>query len=262
MRLRVLGCAGSFPSALSPASGYLVEADDEAGRTWRVVLDLGSGALGPLQRHCDPARLDAIGLSHLHPDHVADMSGLYVFLKYNPDGPVGPVPVFGPFGTASRLAAAYGLEPESDMTQQFSFSVWQPGRDVQVGPLGLRCAAVEHPLPAYAVRVTGPSDRVPGERVSLVYSGDTDLCAALVHLARGTDLLLCEAGFAEGRDDDTRGVHLTGRRAGLVAEQAEVASLVLTHVPAWNDPLVTMEEAAEVYGGPIHLAEPDACYLL
>ena len=71
MRLTVVGSAGSTAGPESPASCYLVEADD-AGRTWRVVLDLGAGAVGPLQRYCDPARVDAVAVSHGHPDHCAD----------------------------------------------------------------------------------------------------------------------------------------------------------------------------------------------
>ena len=98
-----MGCAGSFPSPDSPASCYLVEADDGDGRTWRVVLDLGSGALGPLQRYTRLDALDAVVLSHLHPDHFVDVCGLYVARRYSPDGPVaGALPVYGPAATGAR----------------------------------------------------------------------------------------------------------------------------------------------------------------
>jgi len=59
MRLTVIGCSGSFAGPDSPASSYLVQADD-GQRTWNVLFDLGSGALGALQRHVDPADLDAL----------------------------------------------------------------------------------------------------------------------------------------------------------------------------------------------------------
>ena len=58
MRLTVIGCSGSFAGPESAASCYLVEADDADGRTWRILLDLGSGALGALQRYADPASVD------------------------------------------------------------------------------------------------------------------------------------------------------------------------------------------------------------
>ena len=86
MRLTVVGCSGSYPGPESAASCYLVEAEHD-GRTWRVLLDLGSGALGPLHRFTDPLALDAILLSHLHPDHYFDISGLFVMWRYHPDGP-------------------------------------------------------------------------------------------------------------------------------------------------------------------------------
>ncbi|MDT0166930.1 MBL fold metallo-hydrolase [Actinotalea sp. AC32] len=256
MRLTVVGCSGSFPGPGSAASCYLVQADDAEGRTWSVLLDLGSGALGPLQRVCDPAALDLVGLSHLHPDHVADVSGLYVYLRYRPDGVRrrGPLPVHGPFGTASRLADQYGLEPGESMADQLTVHAWQPGSPVRVGPLELTPVAVEHPVPAYGVRVSGPSDEDPSRTVVLAYSGDTDVCDGLTPLAAGADLFLCEAAFVEGRDDAVRGIHLTGRRAGLAATAAGAARLLLTHVPAWNEPGVAAAEAADVFDGPIGTA--------
>ena len=86
MRLVVVGCAGSFPSPESAASSYLVQADDADGRTWNLLLDLGNGALGPLQTHLDPSCLDAIAISHTHADHVADIPVLGVMLRYAPTG--------------------------------------------------------------------------------------------------------------------------------------------------------------------------------
>ena len=61
LRLTVVGCSGSFPGPTSPASCYLVE-QEHAGRTWRLVLDLGNGALGALHRHADPLAIDAVAL--------------------------------------------------------------------------------------------------------------------------------------------------------------------------------------------------------
>lgn len=253
----MIGCAGSFPGPDSAASSYLVQADDAAGRTWSLLLDLGSGALGPLQRVCDPADLDAVGLSHLHPDHFADLCGLYVYLKYRPDGaPRPPLRVLGPFGTASRIGDAYGLEPGESLADHLAVHTWQPGRTVRVGPMSVTPVAVEHPVPAYGVRVQGPAEDDPARIVTLAYSGDTDACAGLDRLAAGADLLLAEAAFVEGRDDGVRGIHLTGRRAGQAAAAGGVGRLVLTHIPAWNEPEIAVAEAAAVYDGAIELARP------
>lgn len=261
MRLTVVGCAGSFPGPDSAASCYLVQAEDADGRTWNVALDLGSGALGPLQRHLDPALLDAVALSHLHPDHYADMTGLQVFMTYRPGpAPAGRsghrLPVYGPFGTASRLAAAYGNESGAEGDHCFDVRTWQAGHAVTVGPLTITPVAMDHPVPAYGMVVTGPSEADPDATVTLAYTGDTDECAGLDTLVRGADVLLAEAAFVEGRDDQVRGIHLTGLRAGRAAAAGGVGRLVLTHVPSWNEPGLAAREAAVAFDGPVLTAHP------
>ncbi|MCM0638638.1 MBL fold metallo-hydrolase [Cellulomonas wangsupingiae] len=262
MRLVVLGCAGSFPGPDAAASAYLVQAEDGEGRTWSALLDLGNGALGALQRWGDPAALDVVALSHLHADHVADMAVLGVYRRYRPSGALPPVAVHGPEGTAERLAHLSGKDPATDTTEQFDVRTWQVGVPVHVGPLTLEAVPVEHPVPAFGIRVSGPSQDDPARRVTLAYSGDTDACAGLDDLATDVDLLLAEAAFVEGRDDHVRGVHLTGRRAGAAAARGGARSLVLTHVPAWNDPQAALAEARAVYDGPLTLATPGATYHL
>ncbi|WP_298462537.1 MBL fold metallo-hydrolase [uncultured Cellulomonas sp.] len=262
MRLTVVGCAGSFPSAESSASSYLVEADDESGRTWRVVLDLGSGSLGALQRYCDPADVDAFAVSHMHADHCADLVVLGVYLRYRPGGHRTAVPVHAPPGAAERLAQMAGSDPATELRGCLDVHEWVEGAAVDIGPLRLEPVGVDHPVPCFGVRVTGPAEGEPGRRVTLAYTGDTDECAGLGSLATGADLLLAEAAFLEGRDDDLRGIHLTGRRAGAAAAAHGVRELVLTHLVAWNDPAVTVAEARAVYDGALAVAEPGAVYRL
>lgn len=249
MRLTVVGCSGSAPGAASPASCYLVEADDADGRTWRVALDLGSGALGPLQRYAGPRSLDAILISHSHADHCADLAVMDVYLRYHPDGEAS-VPVHGPFGLGGRIAELRGV---AETTASLPVTAWQPGAPLTVGPLTVTCAAVEHPVPAYAMRLTGPSES--GGEATLVYSGDTDVCDGLAELALGADLFLCEASFLE-EEDGPRGLHLTGARAGAVAQEAGAGRLLLTHVPPWTDPNAIVAEAAEQFTGPLQAAHP------
>src|SRR5690625_1626328 len=106
MRLTVVGCSGSMSGPDSAASCYLVQADGPDGeggtRTWSIVLDLGSGAFGALLRHLDPAHLDAVVLSHLHADHVVDMTGLEVYRRYHPAAALAPVQGHGPVGAVER----------------------------------------------------------------------------------------------------------------------------------------------------------------
>lgn len=252
-----MGCSGSFPSPESPASCYLVEADDEHGRTWRVVLDLGSGAVGPLQRYAPLDALDAVLLSHLHPDHFMDLCGLYVARHYAPGGSPRPLPVHGPAGTAQRIRQAYGGEP-AGLDATYDVHEVTGDRPVVLGPLTATPYRVDHPVEAYGWRVehhAGPRTAV------LAYTGDTDSCDALLALAKGADVLLAEASFQEGRDT-ARGVHLTGLRAGRLAADAGCRRLVLTHVPVWTDPDVVRTEARTAFPGALEVARPGATYLL
>ena len=103
MRVTVVGCAGSFPGPDSPASCYLLEAEG-----FRLVIDMGNGALGVLQRYAGLFSIDAICLSHLHADHCIDLGAYWVARQYAPDGPRPPIPVYGPRGTAERVAPDLG----------------------------------------------------------------------------------------------------------------------------------------------------------
>src|SRR6266498_720961 len=94
MRVTVVGCAGSFPGPDSPASAYLLEADD-----FRLVLDLGNGALGALQRYVGLFEVDAVCLSHLHADHCMDMCSYWVARTYAPDGVLLLIPRRPPSAT-------------------------------------------------------------------------------------------------------------------------------------------------------------------
>ena len=251
MRIRVVGCSGNVPGPASPASCYLIEADD-GDRTWRVVLDLGSGSLGPLQRWCDPREIDAIVVTHLHPDHCADLAPLHVYLAHHSEGPSGPLALYAPFGTASRLDQLRGSPRTTD---RFDIRAWQSGAAIEVGPLTITPRSVDHSTPAYAIRVEGPSEDA-GSCV-LAYSGDGDECEGLDRTAEDATLLLCEATFTEA-EEMPRGFHLTGRRAGALAARVGARALMLTHVPPWTDPNAPLAEAEAEYDGDITLARSGA----
>lgn len=267
MKLTIIGASGSFPGPGSPASCYLVSAEgvDEAGqpKTWRLLMDLGNGALGTLQRYISLEDIDAILLSHLHPDHCMDLCGLHVAIKWNPQGwGTGRVPVYGPADTADRMATAYGLDLDPGMHEEFIFRNWQTRQPITVGPMTITPYPVRHPIDeAYALRVES-KEILNGEEHTtvLTYSGDTDSCPGLVEAARDADLFLCEAAFHEGRDDGIDGIHLTGKRAGEMATEAQVKRLLLTHLPPWNNPMVSAQEARETYAGHLAVAVSGVTY--
>lgn len=255
MRLTIIGCSGSFAGPQSPASCYLVSAEHD-GRTWRILLDLGSGALGALQRHIDPLDLDAIFLTHLHPDHCLDITGLYVMRSYSPlRRPDGRLPMWGPNGTVESSTSMYFGSRKRDMEKTYDFRLLSDQLVMEVGPFRVTSMLVNHPVEAYGFRVEA------GGRV-LAYSGDTDSCAALGPLFTGADLVLADSAFVDGRDEP-RGIHLTGSRAAQAALDAGgVGRLMLTHMPAWNDPEVCRAQGGQVWPGEVEVARPEATYEL
>jgi ribonuclease Z len=96
--------------------------------------------------------------------------------------------------------------------------------------------------------VVGPPR--PGRRI--VYSGDTRPTATTLEHARGADLLIHEATFADEEADRARETqHSTAREAAELARDAGAARLVLTHIsPRYGlDPRVLEEEAGGAFPG-------------
>jgi ribonuclease BN (tRNA processing enzyme) len=239
MRLTVIGCAGSFPGPDSPASCYLLEAEG-----FRLVIDMGNGSLGVLQRYAELSGVDAICVSHLHADHCVDLVAYWVARQYGPAGPMPPIPVYGPRGTAQRVAG-FGGEDAAAVQARFTFHDLDPG-PAEIGPFRLTTDHMNHPVETFGFRIEHQGRR-------LAYSADTGQCDALVALAEGADLLLCEASFLEGPDNPS-GLHLTARQAAEHAARADVGQLVLTHLVAWNDRDRSLAEAAAAFTGPLSLA--------
>jgi ribonuclease BN (tRNA processing enzyme) len=253
MRLTIVGCSGSLPGPSSPASCYLVQAEHE-GRTWNLVLDLGNGALGALQRYIDPMAIDAVVLSHLHADHCIDLCSLYVAQKYSPTAVSGTrIPVYGPRHTGERMARAYDLVPPDGMNSEFDFRLLADREAVRIGPFTVIPHRVNHPVEAYGFRVEADGK-------VLAYTGDTDACEALKPLCHNATLVLADSAFIDGRDV-AQGVHLSGARAAQAAVDARgVLRLMLTHLPPWNDPAVCRAQADAVWPGDVEIAVADAVH--
>ncbi|HWG98551.1 MAG TPA: MBL fold metallo-hydrolase [Pilimelia sp.] len=248
MRLTVLGCAGSFPGPESACSAYLVEAEG-----FRLLLDFGTGSLSALQRYANLRAVDAVLLTHLHCDHMLDACSYVVVRRYAPDGPYPPLPVYAPAGAPDRIAAAYSPE-ESGVEDVYTFYGLEPGT-FPIGPFTVTVDRVNHPVETYGVRLEHDG------RV-LAYSSDTAPCDALIRLAQGADLFLCEASYLDG-EDNPPDLHLTGREAGEIATKAGVGLLVLTHlVTAWGSEAATREAAAAAFTGPVDVARAGARYRL
>jgi ribonuclease BN (tRNA processing enzyme) len=246
VKLTIVGCSGSVPGPGSAASAYLVEQDG-----FRLLLDFGSGAFGALQRHLDPAEVDAVVLSHLHADHCLDLTAMVVHRRHGVPAPLPRIPVLGPAGTHDRLALAYDPADRGGLRDVFEVTAVAAG-ERGLGPFRLRFERVNHPVETYAVRLEA------GGR-ALAYSGDTGVSAGLVAAAAGADLLLCEASVTDGTPHPPD-LHLTGAEAGEHAARAGVGRLLITHVPPWTDASVVGQAAATAFPGPTELVAAGSAY--
>ena len=239
LELTVLGCAGTYAGPGNACSGYLIRTSQV-----NVWLDAGPGTLANLQRHITLPELDAVVITHEHPDHWLELPVLRNALKYVFE--VKGLPVYGTDGT-HRLASTLvndGLEPT------LSWHTIVDGATAEIGDLRLRFARTDHPVETLACRVEC-DDR------SLAYSADTGpgFDASVLADPAGTDLALVEA-------TGSGAVHLTGPESGAMATTLGARRLVLTHLLAGCDAGARTREAATAYDGPIEAAEVGRTYLV
>jgi len=251
MRLTVLGCSGSYPGPGQACSGYLVRS---AGAT--TVLDLGSGTLANLQQHVAVDAVDAVVLTHEHPDHWLDLTLLRTAMRHvlHLEG----LAVYGPAGVLERATALTGA-----LAPTFRWTTVDDGSTAEVGDQRLRFSRTDHPVETLAVRVdvdvaigTGTGTEVDAR--ALVYTADTGPAWAPGGRIDDVDLLLCEATLRTA--DEGRLQHLSGRQAGALAQAVRARRLLLTHVSPDVDPLAQQAAAAAAFDGPVDIATTHETY--
>ncbi len=251
MKLTILGKWSPYPPAGGACPGYLVESDGV-----RILLDCGSGVVASLHRFCTAFDLDAVVLTHLHPDHFTDIYPLRNELAFGrlPAPSAAPIPLFAPAGAAGYLAACLP-KPESrqEFTAGFVFRALEDGAG-EVGGVRLRFVLTAHPMPCHAVEISAGGRR-------LVYSADTGPCETVERLAAGCDLFLCESTLLEGDERLAAQLgHLTGGMAGAAARRAGAKCLMLTHFFTPRHAVQeTVAAAAKEFGG-VEVVDEGATY--
>jgi ribonuclease BN (tRNA processing enzyme) len=238
--LAVLGCDGSYPGPGGAASGYLVS---WAGTS--VWMDAGPGTFANLQLLMDPGEIDAVVLSHEHPDHWSDVESFAVWLLLHPE--TGPVTVYAP----------PGLRDHSYLGERSPLR-WrevEPDERVDIGSLGCTFRRTDHGPVTLAVRLdaTAPASGMgQDEPTVLGYTADTGDGWSPESLGPGLGTLLCEASYTQDREGSFQ--HLSGRQAGTMAAAAGAGTLILTH--RWPDVVAEALafEADEAFGRAVHQA--------
>ena len=235
MELTVLGASGSYNGRHGPCSGYLVRTPE--ANLW---MDCGNGTLAVLHDHLDPAEIDAVVITHEHPDHCADIYGLHVLWHYGLER--SGLPVLAPEGADQRLGALV-----RDWGGAFDWRAIDPERPVEIGDARLAFSRTDHPIPTYAVEVAAEACR-------LIYTADTGPAWDVGAFAPGADLVLSEASYLHA--DRRTAIHLSAHEAGEAARAAGAGRLVLTHVWPTLDLDAIREEGSAAFGAEVLMAEP------
>ncbi|MCP3761617.1 MBL fold metallo-hydrolase [Domibacillus sp. A3M-37] len=237
MNITILGCWGGFPKANEASSGYLIEQDG-----FKLLIDCGSAVLSKLQNHLKPAELDAVIISHYHADHIADIGVLQHALlidSFTDKMRNEPLPIYG-----HNESDGFGALTYKNITKGIAYD---PKNALHAGPFSISFLKTDHPAPCYAIKITDGNDTV-------VYTADTAYKKELSSFAVGADVLLAESNFYKGMDGASAG-HMTAEQAGMLAREAGVKTLVLTHLPHFGELDQLTREASEQFNGTILLAE-------
>lgn len=246
-RLVVLGSCGGWPEAGRACSGYLLE---HAGT--RIVLDLGYATLPRLLTWLgSPAAdgIDAVVITHAHPDHLVDLHALLRARWFARRGSA-PIPLYAP-------AAVLQVLEDGDPAVVASVFTWRalPADPQQLGVFALESWPLPHHVPNAGVRLSAPG-------LTVAYTGDTGPHPALAELGRDADLYIVEATDRHQQPDvppapPGPALDLTARQAGQTATAAGARRLLLTHFWPGNDRQASRAAARQAYRGDILLAEED-----
>jgi ribonuclease BN (tRNA processing enzyme) len=238
--------SGTLRPEADKASAGLAVVEDEA----ILAIDLGRNVLSRMvECGIDPLQLEQIALTHLHPDHSAELVSLLFALNYaGSDLRSGPLRIFGPVGLEALVQALGVAWPWLVPKFALQLDEVEPGTVSSVHGFEVRAVRMEHGRTTnFGYRVSSPrSGR------SMAFTGDTGPCPGLLVLARDVDLLVAECGAV---NDEAPAAHMTPEALARAAEEAGVGHLVVTHLDVSADHERVRAILARGYRGRITMAE-------
>lgn len=250
LTITILGCSGSYAGPGGACTGYLVRSSEAT-----VWLDAGPGTLANLQKHVGFEDLDAVVLTHAHPDHWLEIPILYNVLRWYQQR--SRLPVVSNADVHRMAVQAMG--PGDSLDDVFEWRVIEEDDVVDIGDQSWRFGTTQHYVPTFATRVDSNG-------TSFLFTSDTGPEWEPGDLAKQVDLLLCESTFllrpeSPGKGTSTELIeHLSASEAGSLAQAAQVRKLLLTHLAPGEQPEAHAAAAATKFDGAIEVVEVGATY--
>ena len=240
--ITVLGCSGSYAAVGEACSGYLVRS---ASTT--LWVDCGPGTLANLQEYCTLADLDAILVSHHHPDHCGELPVVYNAAKYY-EG----IDRLAVICTADVRRVTDAFHYASDSSDLFDWQIVADRSSTVVGDIEITFSRTDHPVETLAMCF-----RHDGR--SILYTSDTGRDWSLAALGEAPDVVVGEGTLVDATDSPLV-PHVSCRWLATEANKIGAGRLVVTHVPPGSDRAQHQAEAAEVFNGPVDLARTGAWF--
>ena len=247
LRLTVLGSSAVRPNAGDACAGYVLESGDH-----RYLIDCGPGVAGRLLDTFDLASIDAVLLSHGHPDHCSDLVFLRQALCYAPDAgkPADhALPLYAcqpAIETIEALGAVFS-DGGPFWSPRVALHPIDPARPLELPGVKITFAATEHYIPCLAMRFEA-------EGSTIVYGADSGPSEALELLSRGADLLILESTLPRREGFEGQFGHLSAHEAGALAARSGARRLVITHYFDFYDPEALRSAAAAECDIPVEVA--------
>lgn len=233
MKLKILGTQSPYNTKGHNCPGFLIT----EGQT-KIMLDCGSGSHSLLNFPSDLNNLSVI-VSHLHRDHYNDIYNLQYssFVFHNQKRLEKPINVYLPSNPDDIYRDIIG---ESNAFA--NYSAFNEKSNLNIGSMSVNFCKTDHPVETYAVRISN------GNR-TIVYTLDTSFSARdrIVKFAQNADLLICESSLLKAYGFPEINSHLTAEQAGIIAKQANVGGLLLTHFWPEEPTEKFVEEAKAIF---------------
>jgi ribonuclease BN (tRNA processing enzyme) len=238
MRLTVLGGCGAWPEAGQACSGFLVEHEG-----FKLLVDLGYATVPRLLELLPADQVDAVFITHRHPDHCADLNPL-LRARVLRDAPAPALPLYALPGA---LDAVLALDHPGMLAEAYELREFSAGASLRIGPFSADTRMLEHPAPNAGVRLTAGHE-------ALMYTGDSGPSPHIAELADGTGLLVAEASYVHRVPEESRQYLSSASQAGQEAARASARRLLLTHLMPGTDHGAARAAASAEYGGPVDVA--------